>query len=813
MAKMFDGLRGARGDEASRSADAATAASTANRAEFRAEPSTERSSGAALDLVLAMAVSMLLFAGLAASLGAACSMEFNPVVAAVSAVVALAVSFVFAREDGGEGEFKISIGLAVAIVAITAVGWVLVSGGGTQVINGFLYTLGTHTSDYQLPYASGSQLDLVVFCALASAAISYMCVQLALHSNVLACMLVTLAMCVLVVMGLVPASAWLVVLALGVAGALCVGGMRRANVRSVRAMASGIAVAAASALLAVVVSLVVAGTGAVNTSGARTFLLNIAYAIQYGGASYAMPLGQLDNLGALAVSDRPALEVETEQADCKEYLRGFTGESYDGQSWSGLDGQTVTDNQGLFYWLGEDGFSSVSQLSTAAAMSSYTDEGATSFTITRNGARGDYAYIPYSYLSGSSESGSGESAVSTNTDMSTATSNDSKTSVIASTSLLRKSYKVQQQVQNQQSSASGSARAYLDDESAYRDFVYSSYLDIPEETKATIEELFGEQTEFTAEQAKVLVQQELESQVEYDDTCTTSNGGEDFVTYFLTQSRKGYSVHYATAATMLMRYYGVPARYVEGYVLNTSTATDDNSYEGGSGTVYQLTEKNAHAWVEYYLDGVGWIPFDVTPGFYDVSFYEPTDNVLMQDDVVEWSVGDFDSETEWSSQQEQDANSVVTVELPDEFRFMLFWSLLGLAIVLVIAAIARTVLKRRKMHEFVDGMRTGDLRHVVEAGFAYGVMLGEKCLKLKFDPCVPYRSQGSVAEEGKLCGADAFAAAADANSRALFSREGSALVEEDRTAVVAFVDACFEGLNANTGVWNKFVNRIVRCIW
>ncbi len=80
----------------------------------------------------------------------------------------------------------------------------------------------------------------------------------------------------------------------------------------------------------------------------------------------------------------------------------------------------------------------------------------------------------------------------------------------------------------------------------------------------------------------------------------------------LERSGSGYSVHYATAAALMLRYFGVPARYVEGYFLSAEEA---GRYAAGERIV--LTERNAHAWAEYYLDGVGWIPFETTPGYTD----------------------------------------------------------------------------------------------------------------------------------------------------------------------------------------------------
>lgn len=77
----------------------------------------------------------------------------------------------------------------------------------------------------------------------------------------------------------------------------------------------------------------------------------------------------------------------------------------------------------------------------------------------------------------------------------------------------------------------------------------------------------------------------------------------DFVDYFLFDLREGYCTYYASAMTVLTRSLGIPARYVEGYVLPSQPV---------QGTTYAVTNKEAHAWVEVYFEGFGWIPFEPT---------------------------------------------------------------------------------------------------------------------------------------------------------------------------------------------------------
>ena len=88
--------------------------------------------------------------------------------------------------------------------------------------------------------------------------------------------------------------------------------------------------------------------------------------------------------------------------------------------------------------------------------------------------------------------------------------------------------------------------------------------------------------------------------------------GMDPVEFFLNEGNGGFCIHFASAGVLLLREFGVPARYVSGYKVDASefvADTEDPDY----GYVCSVPDSDAHAWVEIYLDDYGWVPVEMTP--------------------------------------------------------------------------------------------------------------------------------------------------------------------------------------------------------
>ncbi|MBQ2726813.1 MAG: transglutaminase domain-containing protein [Clostridia bacterium] len=134
----------------------------------------------------------------------------------------------------------------------------------------------------------------------------------------------------------------------------------------------------------------------------------------------------------------------------------------------------------------------------------------------------------------------------------------------------------------------------------------SGYTKLPAETEAWAEEiaeiiLSGR----TSTIGKVrCIAEFVRNSASYDlSTSAMSSDYSDFARWFLEESDTGYCVHFATAAAVLLRAAGIPARYVEGYMI--SVRADEKTL---------VSNREAHAWVEYYDPSSGvWQMLEVTP--------------------------------------------------------------------------------------------------------------------------------------------------------------------------------------------------------
>jgi hypothetical protein len=158
------------------------------------------------------------------------------------------------------------------------------------------------------------------------------------------------------------------------------------------------------------------------------------------------------------------------------------------------------------------------------------------------------------------------------------------------------------------------------------DSTYTRYLQLPKELPERVSNLAGEITSSADndyDRAKA-----IEAYLSKNYIYTLEPGdvpeNHDFVDYFLFDSKQGYCTYYASAMTVLVRSIGIPARYVEGYMLPSKPVSEKS---------YEVTNKEAHAWVEVYFEGFGWIPFEPTS-----PFVQSFNNVAKESSNIEEAV-------------------------------------------------------------------------------------------------------------------------------------------------------------------------------
>lgn len=182
----------------------------------------------------------------------------------------------------------------------------------------------------------------------------------------------------------------------------------------------------------------------------------------------------------------------------------------------------------------------------------------------------------------------------------------------------------------------------------YERSIHNTYLSlpdsVPERVKQLSEQIVAEsEAETTLE--KVMSIMEYLYQFEYVYSTSEVPSGSDFVDYFLFEEQKGYATYFASALAVMCREVGVPARYVKGFA-----ALDE------AGQDQLVCNDSAHAWVEVYFDGYGWVIFEPSPYFAE-KYYGISMNDYRENDII------FNENGE---EEEAPKEDETTEETPDE---------------------------------------------------------------------------------------------------------------------------------------------------
>ena len=359
---------------------------------------------------------------------------------------------------------------------------------------------------------------------------------------------------------------------------------------------------AVSAVSFLLVGVIVAGIATISlqTGTMQTLSQNAKDSLhhwRYEKTEEVLPEGNLSEPVTKTESTDTILSVTADTVQTL-YLRGFVGDTYENGEWSTLGAEAAAEEKDLFYWLHQSGFYPQSQLATAARLMGNYQSG--SVSVQNLAGCSLYRYEPCTVLP----------------ERAGLTKNRIQPSTVETNGLRGArgySYETVSDVQALlpelldflQNDTSDGVKSYLQMESAYREFVYSYALDVPAEFRAQLGavldsccESYGAAGSLTKEQAQTAALAFLE-------LCFDGSGD---IALPLTDTADGTTYQYATVAALALRYYGIPARYVEGYTVNAKADAET-----------AVDAKSAGAWVEVYQDGAGWLPLRLTPGLEDLS--------------------------------------------------------------------------------------------------------------------------------------------------------------------------------------------------
>lgn len=457
--------------------------------------------------------------------------------------------------------------------------------------------------------------------------------------------------------------------------------------------------AAASGLVLAVLLLPGAKPWAENV---KTTTADTVHRLRFETEYTALPEGRLVAYDNDSQTGYTALLVTMEQPE-ELYLRGFVGEIYENGVWKEAAAPVAEKN--LLHWLQQHAFYPQTQFAAAAnVLETETNR----ISVQNVNACSRYVYTPYGMTSSSYLDAETLQPASLD-------ANGSRSYTYSA--VYNAAGSLQELLTTLQEDETDAVLAYRQAESAYRDLVYTRNLQVDEQAIEKLGEALDECCAEYGEASELTLGQAQDSALEFLSLYFGDKANE---IQMILPHLQGTHYQYATVAAMALRYYGVPARYAEGFVIPQELAD-----EGG-----QIAVDNscAKAWVEVYQDGVGWLPLELTPGFEALAGTDTESGVRPvgvngvdpnAETGTEAGEGEGTFLTEGKEQDDKDAEENDTEDdLPGGGTMMrikkaLKWTGILLwiaALLLLLLVIARRIWLLRKKRQFFE---TGDLREAL----------------------------------------------------------------------------------------------------
>ena len=219
------------------------------------------------------------------------------------------------------------------------------------------------------------------------------------------------------------------------------------------------------------------------------------------------------------------------------------------------------------------------------------------------------------------------------------------------------------------------------------DHIHQQYTQLPEDLPDRVQSLAEDITaddDNRYDQAKSIEQYFGQAGFIYQiSDVPVPEADEDYVDQFLFDTQAGYCDNYSTSMIVMLRSLNIPARWVKGF---TGGERINDNREDGEKNVYEITNSNAHSWVEVYFPNIGWVPFEPTQGFsHAVDF---ADSEASAEEAMAESPEEDMPDVEQSEQQRtetEDLDEAVEDSTDEHASFNISgWHVTGLALIILI---------------------------------------------------------------------------------------------------------------------------------